>query len=320
MKENIEKKSIKIRILFEETRKDILAYRDKVYYKDVEECYLENEDSVPLIRFRAYSPFYPKLNAAFSTRFGGVSEKEELSELNFGFDRGDDAGNVRENYRLFCESMGEDFRKLVLSDQIHETCVFSVTEENRTGETIEKKLKGVDGLISDREVILATSYADCVPLLFFDPVRNVMASSHSGWRGTVGKIGKKTVQTFTEKYGSKKEDIIAVIGPSICQNCYEVSEDVVLEFQKNFSDVQMREIAKPSYEDGKRKEGKYQLDLWAANFFCLKDAGLLEKNIHVAGICTCEHSRLLFSHRASKGKRGNLNAFLCLHPEPMSFH
>lgn len=303
-----------IQELFDETKKDILAYQEKSYFKDAEECFLEHCDFVPLIRFRAFMPFFPHLNAAFSTRFGGVSKKTELMELNFGFDRGDDEKNVRENYRLFCESMGEDEKNLVLSDQIHETKVYQVTEEDRTGSVIQKKLKGVDGLISDREVILATSYADCVPLLFFDPVKNVIASSHSGWRGTVGKIGEKTVQMFVETYGSKKEDIIAVIGPSICQNCYEVSEDVVMEFKKVYKETQMKEISRPSFEAGKRKEGKYQLDLWAANYFCLKDAGLLDKNIHVAGICTCEHDRLLFSHRASKGKRGNLNAFLALHP------
>lgn len=295
--------------LFEETKKDILPYREKCYFKDVQECFLEHEDSVPLIRFHAFAPYAPRLNAAFSTRFGGVSQKEELSELNFGFDRGEDKEIVRENYKLFCKSMGEDAKKLVLSDQIHETTIYQVKEDDRTGETIEKKLTGVDGLISDREVILATSYADCVPLLFFDPVQNVIAASHSGWRGTVGKIGAKTVQAFATLYGSRPEDIIAVIGPSICQNCYEVSEDVVLEFKKSYPEKQLSEIIKPSPE----KEGKYHLDLWAANYFCLKDSGLLEKNIHVSGICTCEHSKLLYSHRASNGKRGNLNAFLALH-------
>ncbi|MBR1743641.1 MAG: peptidoglycan editing factor PgeF [Lachnospiraceae bacterium] len=305
-----------IRALFEATRQDILPYREKSYFKEGEECSLENEDTVPLIRFRAFEPFFPEINAAFSTRFGGVSKKEELLELNFGFDRGDETEYVQENYKRFCESMGEDYRSLVLSDQVHETKVYRAGEKDRTGEIVEKKLRGVDGLISGEEVVLATSYADCVPLLFAEPVKRVIAAAHSGWRGTVGKIGEKTVQAFAGEYGSRKEDIIAVIGPSICQNCYEVSGDVVLEFKKAFSREQIAEIVKPSTE----KEGKYQLDLWAANFFCLKEAGLLPEHIHVSGICTCHHPGLLFSHRASHGRRGNLNAFIALHRAfPASF-
>lgn len=295
--------------LFEETKEDILELQEKCYYTGKEECYLETGKEVPLIRFRAFDPYFPKINAAFSTRFGGVSKKEELSELNLGFDRGEPEENVVENYKKVCRSMGENPEKLVLSDQIHHVEILPVGEKDTVGKVIKKTLKGIDGLITREDVILATSYADCVPLLFADPVKEVIAASHSGWRGTVGKIGAKTAGLFVEKYGSRKEDIIVVIGPSICQNCYEVSEDVILEFQKNYTKEQMKEIA----EESTVRKGKYQLDLWAANYLQLKEAGLLPEHIHVSGICTCMHSKLLFSHRASHGKRGNLNAFIALH-------
>ena len=83
-------------------------------------------------------------------------------------------------------------------------------------EQIKKKLKSIDGLVTDqREICLATSYADCVPLFFYDPVRHIIASSHSGWRGTVGKIGTKTIQKMHELFGTMAKDLIVVIGPSI---------------------------------------------------------------------------------------------------------
>lgn len=273
-------------------------------------CYLEHADTVPLIRFLAFEGF-SFVNAAFSTRFGGVSSGH-LAELNLGFGRGDSNGAVAENYRLFCESMGVDCRSLVLSDQVHDTKIYCAGRDDICQETIEKKLEGIDGLMTDEpEVCLATSYADCVPLFFVDPIKRAVASSHSGWRGTVMKMGAVTAAAMEREFGSKREDLVAVIGPSICQTCYEVDYDVIREFEKHYHKGQMEEIAYCS----DKENGKYQLDLWAANYLQLREAGLLAKNIHVCGICTCCNSRLLFSHRASKGKRGNLNGFISLMPK-----
>lgn len=270
-----------------------------------EECYLEHADSVPIIRFHAFDHL-GFVNAAFSTRYGGVSTGC-FAELNLGFDRGDSKENVRENYRLFCESMGVNTEILVLSDQVHETEIAAVTEEDTCKGKVKKTLKGIDGLITDRKnVCLATSYADCVPLFFADPVKKVIASSHAGWRGTAAKMGQKTVNQMQKQFGCTKQDIIAVIGPSICQNCYEVSQDVADAFAKQYTKEQIAEIMFCS----NTAEKKYQLDLWQANALQLKDAGLLAEHIHISGICTCCNSRLLFSHRASHGKRGNLNGFI----------
>jgi len=270
-------------------------------------CYLEHADFVPLIRFRAFEEF-SYVNAAFSTRFGGVSVGH-LAMLNLGFGRGDSEETVSENYRLFCQSMGVDSKNLVLSDQVHGTKIYTAGKDDICREAIRKKLRGIDGLMTDQpEVCLATSYADCVPLFFFDPVKRVVASSHSGWRGTVMKMGAETAAAMEKEFGSKKENLVAVIGPSICQACYEVGGDVISEFRKHYDKGQMEEIAYCSNEE----TGKYQLDLWAANFLQLREAGLLAEHIHVSGICTCCNSRLLFSHRASKGKRGNLNGFISL--------
>lgn len=271
------------------------------------EIYLEHTDTVPLIRFRAFQDI-PFVNAAFSTRIGGVSEGF-FSELNLGFGRGDSEENVRKNYERFCESMGVPATCLVLSDQVHGTEIYTAERKDVCGEVVRKKLTGIDGLVTKEPgVCLATSYADCVPLFFVDKEKKVVAASHSGWRGTVEKIGKKTVERMESEFSSDRKDIVAVIGPSICQNCYEVGKEVADAFLENYSGEQMEEIMYPS----EKEKEKYQLDLWAANFFQLRDAGLLPEQIHVAGLCTCCNSKLLFSHRASGGKRGNLNGFLSM--------
>ena len=132
------------------------------------------------------------------------------------------------------------------------------------------------------------------------------AASHSGWKGTVGRIGEKTVAMMEQKMGCKRENILAVIGPSICQDCYEVSADVAQQFENVFSREQYEEMII------EKDNGKYQLDLWKANEFILLDAGIRREHLAVTDLCTCCYPEFLFSHRASQGRRGNLSAVLCL--------
>ena len=130
--------------------------------------------------------------------------------------------------------------------------------------------------------------------------------SHSGWRGTVGKIGKVTVELMQKTYGSDPKDILAAIGPSICQDCYEVSEDVIVKFQKSFEEKYWPELF---YQ---KENGKYQLNLWKANELVFEEAGILKKHIAVTNVCTHCNPDILFSHRTTGNKRGNLSAFLAL--------
>lgn len=276
-------------------------------YYDEEETVFEKKAPVPYLHFRSFDR-QKWLQLNFSTRLGGVS-KGYLSSLNLGWDRGEPRENVCENYRRYCVSIGGDADKLILSDQIHETTVCYVDEKYCGGTDIEKKLKGVDGMITDiPEVLLATSFADCVPLFFCDPKKKIIASSHSGWKGTVAEIGKCTVQKFQDM-GSAVEDIQVLIGPSICQECYEVSADVAGKFAEVYDKPEIGQIIKKGRVTSEGEQ-KYQLDLWAANWFQLKRAGIVPEHMHLAGICTCCNHGLLFSHRASHGKRGNLNGFL----------
>ena len=243
----------------------------------------------------------------FSTRLGGVSEGD-YSSMNVSFTRGDREEAVRENYRRLGEAIGFDCESLVCSDQTHTTNVRVMTEEDRgKGFVRPKDYRDVDGMITNVPgLTLATFYADCVPLYFVDPVKRAIGLSHSGWRGTVGKIGKKTVERMEETYGSDPADIRAAIGPSICQNCYEVSGDVIDEFRQAFSEESWPELF---YE---KTDGKYQLNLWKANERIFVEAGIRREHMVVTDLCTCCNPTLLFSHRASHGRRGNQGAFLML--------
>lgn len=269
-------------------------------------CRLEWAGKVPLIRFRVFDEF-SFVNAAFTTRFGGVSSGY-LGEMNLGFSRGDSEETVEENFRIICDAIGVEPEKLVLSDQVHQTEVKRVSAADACGETIRKKLRATDGLCTaEPGLCLSTSYADCVPLFFVDARHRAIASVHSGWRGTVGKIGAAAVRKMAEQFGSRAEELVAVIGPSICRSCYEVDGEVAAAFEVAYGAELAGEIIFPGI-----REGKYQLDLWAANFLALKEAGMMPEHIHVSGICTCCHPKLFYSHRASGGNRGNLGGFLAI--------
>ena len=151
-----------------------------------------------------------------------------------------------------------------------------------------------------------TFYADCVPLYLVDPVRKVIGLSHSGWRGTVNRMGRVTLEKMHEVYGTDPGDVVAAIGPSICQDCYEVSEDVILEFQKDFR--------KEDWDDlyYRKENGKYQLNLWRANEIIFQEAGVKKEHIAVTNVCTHCNPEILFSHRTTGDKRGNLSALLAL--------
>ena len=218
---------------------------------------------------------YPLLDACgmvkhcFTTRGGGAS-KGMFESLNLSFTRGDDEADVQENYARVASFFGTDKTQFVCSNQTHTTNVRRVEKEDAGyGVTRPRPYKDVDGLVTDEPgIILSTFYADCVH--------------------------------------TRPEDVLAAVGPSICQDCYEVSEDVADAFYKEFQGHE-REIL---LEKG---NGKYQLDLWKTNEIILREAGVIPEHLAVTNICTCCNSRLLFSHRASHGKRGNLGAFMQIH-------
>ncbi len=242
---------------------------------------------------------------AFSTRLGGVSQGI-FESMNLSFSRGDEREAVLENYRRFSKATDIPVEDMVLSKQTHTTNVRVVTAEDRgKGVLYELGYTDIDGLITNEPgVCLVTSYADCVPLFFIDPVHKAIGLSHSGWRGTVAKMGAVTLKKMAETYGTDPKDVIAAIGPSICQSCYEVSTDVADAFKAAFTDQEAADILIDKHN------GHYQLDLHKANYYVFTDAGILPENIAVTDLCTSCRCDLLWSHRKTKGQRGGLSAFM----------
>lgn len=251
----------------------------------------------------------------FTTRIGGVSEGI-FGTMNLSFTRGDDKSAVEENYRRLAEAMEVDYENFVFTDQTHTVNVrkVSMTDAGK-GLVRERDYQDVDGLITNEPgLVLSTFFADCVPLYFVDLVHRAIGMSHSGWRGTVARMGRVTLEAMQREYGTKPEDVICAIGPSICQDCYEVSWDVAEEFAKQFSGHEQEILMESPKNEAIQEQAdkKYQLNLWRANEIVLLEAGVKKEHIAVTDICTCCNPDVLFSHRASHGKRGNLGGFLCL--------
>ena len=275
-------------------------------YCNDEHIFTEVEGSTPYLEY----PLFKEtgiVKHCFSTRLGGVSTGY-YSSLNLSFTRGDDEEAVRENFRRIGNAIGVKCEDMVFTQQTHTTNVRIATNEDRgMGITRPRSYSDVDGLVTNEKgLCLVTFFADCVPLYFVDPVKEVIGLSHSGWRGTVGKIGKKTVELMQKEFGSDPADILAAVGPSICQDCYEVSEDVIMKFRENFEE---------KYWDSLfyvKENGKYQLNLWKANEIIFEEAGIRKENMAITNVCTHCNSQILYSHRTTGDKRGNLCAFLAL--------
>lgn len=273
-------------------------------YKNKETVFEEKiMEGVPLLTY----PLLEKtefVTHGFTTRMGGVSEGY-CSTMNISTTRGDDPKAIEENQRRLARALGVRVEDFTYTHQTHTTNVAVVREEDRG-----KRFMETDGMVTDVPgICLVTFYADCVPLYFVDPVHRAIGLSHSGWCGTVKRMGQVTLERMKEAYGTKPEDVFAAIGPSICQDCYEVSGDVIEEFRKNFSEFVWSQLF---YE---KENGKYQLNLWRANQIVLTEAGVEAQNIAVTNLCTHCNPEILFSHRSTGVKRGNLSALLAIKRE-----
>lgn len=271
---------------------------------------IQEKEGVPFITFPKLEKYSQNMIHGFSTRLGGVS-KEHLYSMNLSFTRGDEEENVRENHRRFAKALGYDEKRLVFSNQVHLTRFHKVTKEDiGKGIAKESDIKEVDGLVTDVPGIpLITFYADCVPLFFYDPVQNVIAMAHSGWRGTVERIGEKMLHYMEKEYGCKAKDVVCAIAPSICQNCYEVSEEVALRFWEVFGKEHGDALLYA------KENGKYQLNLHKACEITLLEAGILLEHLDVTNLCTCCNPDFFYSHRASNGMRGNLAGVMMIREE-----
>ena len=270
--------------------------------------YLEEicNDRLPLIKFNSFEKI-PFIEHGFTTRLGGVSTGI-FSSLNLSFARGDNEENVMENYRIIAEKIGYDVSRFVTSHQTHTTNIRIISSEDKGKGIIKTRdYQDVDGLMTNEKgIVLFTYYADCVPLYFADPVKKVIALSHSGWKGTVNRMGQVTIDKMVSEYGCSRSDIICAVGPSICRQCYEVSKDVADAVKAEFTNEEVEEFLDDKGND------KYQLDLWKVNEIILLNSGITGEHIENRRICTCCNNDILFSHRGLYGKRGNLAAFMAI--------
>ncbi|MCM1119080.1 MAG: peptidoglycan editing factor PgeF [bacterium] len=266
----------------------------------------------------------PGIMHAFSTRIGGSSEGD-YATMNLSFTRGDDMDRVHENYRRMADALHTEVSRMVCTYQTHTTNIRRVYRaDGGKGIIRDRDYTDVDGLVTDdSNLCLVCFTADCVPLYFVDVENGAIGLAHSGWRGTAAGMGRCMTERMRQEFGTEPEQLTVAIGPSICQDCYEVSEEVAEQFcqlEKSIpcSGRLLEEMTGQGlYPRGQlllrgRTEGKYQLDLWLANLLVLRGAGIPLSRIQVTDVCTCCNSSYLFSHRASKGKRGNLAAFLML--------
>ncbi|MCR4624539.1 MAG: peptidoglycan editing factor PgeF [Lachnospiraceae bacterium] len=268
-----------------------------------EHTILNNSDTVPYITFKSLENI-PWLKCGFSTRLGGVS-KGIFSSMNMSFTRGDVEADVRKNIGLFSKSAGFNGENIVMPHQCHTTNVRIVGKDDRgCGVTKPGCKDEIDGQITkDKDTVLYCMGADCVPVFIADIKEKVVAASHAGWKGTVENIVKATVEKMVSELGCDPRNMKAVIGPSICKDCYEVSKDVAERFIEVYNTS--LDVVKPASGDfNNNPSEKYFLNLWEANRINLMGAGLSPESIEISGYCTRSHPDMLFSHRFHGEKRG----------------
>ncbi len=242
----------------------------------------------------------------FSTRLGGAGN-EPYDTLNLAFHVGDSPEVVIYNRKILCQAIGAKIDDIVAAQQVHghDIAVVDSRHAGRGAFSGETALLETDGLITGEPgLLLATFYADCIPIFILDPVKRVIAVIHAGWKGTAARIGSQAVEKMAKTFGTDPAHCLAGIGPAIGPCCYEVDEPVIRIWKKEFSwwqDVLL---------DNKTDRAK--LDLWASNQKIMIEAGIKADNVEVAHICSCCNQQMLFSYRGCQGVTGRMGAFLML--------
>lgn len=237
------------------------------------------------------------VNHCFSSRIGGVS-KAPYASMNLAYHMGDNQADVDENFRLINGVVGFDDQQVVMAKQVHQADIQIVGKGDHARE-------GVDGLITAVVgPVLTTYYADCVPLLFLDPVQKVIANAHAGWRGTFLNIAGKTVQRLVDTFDCHARDILVGIGPCISMARFEVGPEVVDPFDQLL--FQFRSHLE------RKNDQKWHIDLAGMNHQLLLEAGVCDAHLEVANLCTFENAKPFFSHRRDGTARGNMAAMIGL--------
>lgn len=224
--------------------------------------------------------------------------------LNLALHVGDDPAKVLRNRAAFAAALGVDAKKFTTCEQVHGDKV-AVVEAKTVGAgalSLADTVAGTDALVTELpDAPLLLFFADCVPILLADTRTGAIGLAHAGWRGTVAGVAAKTVRTMMSEFGSRPQDMLAAIGPSIGACCYEVDDFVrgkAQGYERFFSAVP-------------NKAGHYLLDLWAYNESVLLEAGVPPQRIAVARVCTAHNSEMFCSYRAEQGRTGRMGVCLC---------
>ncbi len=239
-----------------------------------------------------------------STRHGGRS-KGYFSSLNLGLHVADNADDVIKNRRIFCKALGLNPENTATCQQVHGSHIARIFRADAGAgfRDFGDAIADTDALITNEpDVPLMLFFADCTPILIADPVHKAVGLAHGGWKGTLGAIAAKTVEAMGREFGSKPEDMVAAIGPSIGVCCYQVGKEVADKFQEAFPDMADRILHVQGAD--------IHLDLQKTNTLLLEKAGLKPENIENAGVCTCCNSSQFFSYRADNGKTGRIAAVI----------
>jgi YfiH family protein len=253
-------------------------------------------DGIKLLFFENLSS-HNSLFHAVSTRIGGVS-REPFESFNLGLNTEDTYENILSNHMALSKALRFDLQTLTSSHQVHGNNIISVEKkpDKRTPFTLEHTFNGFDSLVTDQPgITLMVRVADCIPIIFFDTVKKVLAVVHAGWKGTLGEIAAKTVKEMVNRYSSRACDIKAGIGPSIGPCCYYVQKYVADLYYNKFSDAEIFI---------KKEKNGFFIDLWEANRLQLIMQGCREENIEISALCTSCNSHLFFSNRREQGKTG----------------
>ncbi|WP_340002003.1 peptidoglycan editing factor PgeF [Oceanobacillus sp. FSL K6-0127] len=244
---------------------------------------------------------HPGLVVGFTTRNGGVCEYP-YHTLNFGFHVADEQKHVISNRERLADKLNFSLQNWVSGEQIHRTEIAHVTDQDKgKGSTsYTSSIKGTDGLLTNQKGVLCTAFfADCVPLFFFDPIKEYIGIAHAGWKGSVNRIAEKMVEAFA-KVGVKPENLFVAIGPCISQQNYEVDERVIQSIRAGERENAVRSLGK----------NRFLLDLKQLNIDILLQSGVLRHNIEVTNYCTYRDDELFFSHRRDHGKTGRMLGFI----------
>jgi polyphenol oxidase len=263
----------------------------------------QDHAAIPFFSLDVWEKEFPHLVVGFSARRKG----EDQDCRNYALHVGGRPDLTVQNRQDLSEMLGIPFAAWTCAEQVHGIEVAHVTEEDRgRGNTSrESAFANTDGMLTtETNVLLTAFFADCVPLYFYSPDLDMLGIAHAGWKGTVGKIGKKVVERLVEA-GADLRKIRVAIGPSIGPCCYEVDDHVYEPLRRALADPLALERVAVSHVPG-----KWQLDLRKANVELLKKAGVSPEHIYVTKWCTSCDKEYFYSHRRDRGKTGRMVAWI----------